>query len=199
MCYIDGQKKKYSLVLVLVRGWVNRRVMVELEGLSKVKGIRDIIGTRTRDLPACSMAPQPSTLPRAAWNAASLHGHSAAATELSVLLSCQQQWKSGRIVRRRGRFVLQATFWLRVVWYMDNGISEGHPELRHSAWWQCGDLTAAAHTVRCYSLLWFCSVTAGCLGPCSTPFQADIVHFWLFLKIVVFSNVQFCNVSTYCG
>jgi hypothetical protein len=37
---------------------------VQLEGLSKWKKIH-LIGTRTRDLPACSIVPQPTMLPRA--------------------------------------------------------------------------------------------------------------------------------------
>jgi hypothetical protein len=38
--------------------------MVRLEGLGKLKHLNGVIGTRTRDLSACSIAPQPSTLPR---------------------------------------------------------------------------------------------------------------------------------------
>jgi hypothetical protein len=39
--------------------------MVLLEGLGKLKKkINDLIGIRTRDLPACRMALPPSTLPR---------------------------------------------------------------------------------------------------------------------------------------
>jgi hypothetical protein len=37
-----------------------------MEGLGKFKNIL-LIGTRTLDLPACSIAPQPTTLPRAPW------------------------------------------------------------------------------------------------------------------------------------
>jgi hypothetical protein len=36
---------------------------VRLEGLGKLKTSNDLIGTRSRDLPACSIAPQPATLP----------------------------------------------------------------------------------------------------------------------------------------
>jgi hypothetical protein len=39
---------------------------VRLEGLGQLKKI-DLIGIRTRDLPACSIVPQPTTLPRAPW------------------------------------------------------------------------------------------------------------------------------------
>jgi hypothetical protein len=38
---------------------------VRLEGLSQLKKSNNLIGIRTRDLPACSIVPQPSTLPRA--------------------------------------------------------------------------------------------------------------------------------------
>jgi hypothetical protein len=36
---------------------------VRLEGLGKLK-CSDLIGNRTRDLPACNIVPQPTTLPR---------------------------------------------------------------------------------------------------------------------------------------
>jgi hypothetical protein len=38
---------------------------VQLEGLGKLKNI-DLIGTRSHDLPACSIVPQPTTVPHAA-------------------------------------------------------------------------------------------------------------------------------------
>jgi hypothetical protein len=39
---------------------------MRLEGLDKLKKkSNDLIGNRTRDLPACSIVPQPTTLPRA--------------------------------------------------------------------------------------------------------------------------------------
>jgi hypothetical protein len=36
-----------------------------LEGLGKLKKSNNLIENRTRDLPACSIVPQPTTLPRA--------------------------------------------------------------------------------------------------------------------------------------
>jgi hypothetical protein len=38
---------------------------VRLEGLGKLKKSNDLIVIRTRDLPACRIVPQPTTLPRA--------------------------------------------------------------------------------------------------------------------------------------
>jgi hypothetical protein len=40
------------------------RAIVRLEGLGQLKKFSDLIGNRSRDLPACSVLPQPSTLPR---------------------------------------------------------------------------------------------------------------------------------------
>jgi hypothetical protein len=37
---------------------------VRLEGLGQWENFNDLIGNRTRDLPACSIAPQPTTLLR---------------------------------------------------------------------------------------------------------------------------------------
>jgi hypothetical protein len=42
--------------------------MVRLEGLSKLEKFSDLVGTRTRDLPAFTIAPQPSTLQLAKIN-----------------------------------------------------------------------------------------------------------------------------------
>jgi hypothetical protein len=39
-----------------------------LEGLGKLKKSNDLLGIRTSDLPACSILPQPPTLPRATDN-----------------------------------------------------------------------------------------------------------------------------------
>jgi hypothetical protein len=51
------------LVFSAVRGSVDPRAIVRLEELDKLK--KRLIGTRTRYLPACSIVPQPTTIPSA--------------------------------------------------------------------------------------------------------------------------------------
>jgi hypothetical protein len=56
--------RKISCYSFLLKGWVNLKLMVRLERLGKLKRLVDLVGAETRDLPACSIAPQPSTLRR---------------------------------------------------------------------------------------------------------------------------------------
>jgi hypothetical protein len=51
------------LVHIYIRGWVDPRVIVRLEGLGQLKKSNDHFGNRTRDLPACSIVPQQTTPP----------------------------------------------------------------------------------------------------------------------------------------
>jgi hypothetical protein len=53
------------LIIISVSGWVKPKTIVRLEGLGELKKSNDLIGTRTRILPTCSIVPHPTTLSRA--------------------------------------------------------------------------------------------------------------------------------------
>jgi hypothetical protein len=52
------------LVLIYARGGVDSKATVRLKVLGQLKNPTTIIGNRTRDLPDCSIMPQPATQPR---------------------------------------------------------------------------------------------------------------------------------------
>jgi hypothetical protein len=49
-------------LIISVTGWVNSMILVRLEGWAKLTNFNYLIGTQTRNLPACSIGPQATTL-----------------------------------------------------------------------------------------------------------------------------------------
>jgi hypothetical protein len=77
------------MVLIFVRGSVDPRAIVQLEGLGKLKKIH-LIGTQTRDFPACSIVPQPTPVlcaPKIKHRAQELKAMTVRLTWLNILLN----------------------------------------------------------------------------------------------------------------
>jgi hypothetical protein len=77
-------------VLISVRGWVEPRAIVRLEWVRSIEKSNDLIGIRIRDLPACSIVPQPTTLPCASRMTATLQINNRVNETLRITLS----WRS---------------------------------------------------------------------------------------------------------
>jgi hypothetical protein len=81
--------QKHFIELIYFRGFVNLRAIVRLEVLCKLKKIQ-LIGIRSRDLPVCSLVPQPTTLP----------GHLTRAVAASMLKWIVRQLNPNLVVSR---------------------------------------------------------------------------------------------------
>jgi hypothetical protein len=80
------------LMLLSITDWVDPRTIVQLEGLGKLEKKNRPIGTRTRDLVACRIVPQPTTLLCAPARSAEIHAKSFALWRTIFMISLRDQW-----------------------------------------------------------------------------------------------------------
>jgi hypothetical protein len=77
----------WFLVLIYFRSWVDSMAIVRLEGLRSTEKSNYLIWNRTCDPPACSIMPQPITLPRAIFLSSTLLFKEISGVNLYVIYS----------------------------------------------------------------------------------------------------------------